>query len=342
LVRRLEILNEKAGKRCIALDNKVKELIIGNIKLGNNIVLAPMSGITDLSLRRLAKKGGAGLVYTEMVSAKALVRGDEKTKKLLKVSDAEKPIAVQIFGADAYDMAEASKVIRDMGVAEIIDINLGCPVKKVMKVGAGAALLANRKLVSKILESVVKSVNIPITVKIRIGFLPGENVAPEIIKIAQNCGIKMVAVHARYVSHGHSGEPDIESFACACGSAEIPVVANGGISDERTAADFLQVPNCQGIMIGRGALGNYSIFRRLGEFFNSGKKLSLPSKEEKVEWLKEHVKYSLKCYGEKKGLFVIRKLASYYVKNLPDAARIRSMFNRAATMADFDELIRLF
>jgi len=301
-----------------------------------------MSGITDLPLRSLAKKGGAGLVYTEMVSAKALVRGDEKTKKLLKVSCAEKPVAVQIFGADAYSMAEASKVIRDMGVAEIVDINLGCPVKKVMKAGAGAKLLSDGKLVSKILESVVKSIDVPVTVKIRIGFMPGENVAPEIIRIAQNCGVRMVAVHARYVSQGHSGKPDIESFAAACDSAEVPVIANGGIADEHTAADFLQVPNCRGIMIGRAALGNYSIFRKLGEFFNSGKKLSSPSKEEKVKWLKEHIKYSVEYYGEKKGLVIIRKTAGYYVKNLPDAARIRAMFNKASTLSDFDELIKLF
>jgi tRNA-dihydrouridine synthase B len=320
---------------------KIKKINIGDIELDNNIILAPMAGITDLPLRCLAKSGGAGLVYTEMMSAKALVRGDEKTKKLLKIADSERPVAAQIFGGDAYSVSEASKVVRDEG-ADIIDINLGCPAKKIAKAGAGAELLTNEKLVSEILESVVRSVDIPVTIKIRTGLLPSQNMAPEIVKIAQNCGIKMVAIHARSASQGHSGSPDLKSFAAACYNANIPVVANGGIVDEKTAADFLQLPNCAGIMIGRGALGNYSIFKRLKEFFNEGKKLSLPLKEEKMEWLKKHAQYSAEHYGEKKGFIVMRKVVHYYIKDLPNAAKIRDMFNKkVVTLSDFNELIKL-
>jgi tRNA-dihydrouridine synthase B len=299
-----------------------------------------MAGITDMPLRLLAKSGGAGLVYTEMVSAKALICNYEKTKKLLKMSDDERPVAAQIFGSSVYSMSEAAKITRDMG-ADIIDINLGCPVRKVAKAGAGASLLANEKLVSDILESVVKSIDIPVTIKIRIGLLPGQNVAYEVIKIAQNCGIKMVVVHSRPASHGHAGVPDLKSFAEACIDAKIPVIANGGIVDEKTAKDFLQVPNCAGIMIGRGALGNYSIFKRLEEFFNNGKKLSLPSKKERIEWLAKHVKCSIENYGERKGLVVVRKVAHYYVKDLPNAAKIRGMFNKIVTLSDFNELIKI-
>ena len=320
---------------------KIKRLNVGDIELGSNTILAPMAGVTDLPLRRLAKSGGAGLVYTEMVSAKALVCGDEKTKKLLRMTDSERPVAAQIFGGDACSMSEAAKIVRDEG-ADIIDINLGCPVKKIAKAGAGVKLLADEKLVSEILESVVKSVDIPVTIKIRTGLLPGQNIAPEIIKIAQNCGIKMVAVHARPASQGHSGYPDLKSFADACRNAKIPVVANGGIVDEKTAADFLQLHNCAGIMIGRGALGNYSIFKRLEEFFNSGKKLPLPSKEEKTEWLKKHVQYSAEHYGEKRGLIIMRKVVHYYIKDLPNAAKIRDMFNKkVVALSDFNELIKL-
>jgi tRNA-dihydrouridine synthase B len=321
---------------------KVKKLNIGNVELDNNIVLAPMAGITDLPLRRLAKAGGAGLVYTGMLSARALVGSDEKTEKLLKSADDERPVAAQIFGSDAYIMSEAAKIVRDSGV-DIIDVNFGCPVRKIVKAGAGAKLLADKKLVSEILEAVVKSVDIPVTVKIRTGLLSEHNAATEIIRIAYNCGVKMVAVHARPASQGHSGSPDLKLFAAACAGAKIPVIANGGIVDEKTAADFLQTPNCAGIMIGRGALGNYSIFNRLEEFFSSGKKLPLPSKKEKAEWLKKHVRYSMEYYGEKKGFVVMRKVFYYYVKDLPDAAKIRDMFNKKIiTLSDFNELIKLF
>jgi tRNA-dihydrouridine synthase B len=316
----------------------MKKLKIGNIELENNVILAPMAGITDLSLRLLAKSGGAGLVYTEMASAKALIHHDEKTKKLLEISDKERPVAVQIFGGDSYSMAEAAKIVRDMG-ADIVDINLGCPVWKIAKVGAGAKLLSNEKLVHEILETVVKSVDIPVTIKIRIGLLPGQNVAPEIIKIAQSSGIKMVAVHARYASQSHSGNPDLQSFADACFSAKIPIVANGGIIDEETAAKFLQIPNCAGLMIGRAAISNYSIFARLKYFIENGGILPLASKKEKIEWLKQHAAYSIGCYGEKKGLVSMRKVAHYYVKDFSNAAKIRCMINAMITLVDFNNLI---
>jgi tRNA-dihydrouridine synthase B len=318
----------------------MNKLTIGNIKLKNNILLAPMAGITDLPLRRLAKQGGAGLVYSEMVSAKALVYGDEKTKKLLTILDEERPVAAQIFGGDTYSMSEAAKIIQDIGV-DILDINLGCPVRKVAKVGAGAKLLANEKLVSKILDSVVKSVDIPVTIKIRIGLLPGQNVAPEIVKIAQDCGIKMVAVHARPASHGHSGNPDLKAFSQTCKMAKIPIVGNGGIVDEKTASDFLNIPNCSGIMIGRAAIGNYSIFKRLEEFFKTGKKLPLPTKKEKIKWLKQQAIYSTEFYGEKKGLILMRKVAHYYVKDMPNAAKIRGEINSMTTLEDFNNLLNI-
>jgi tRNA-dihydrouridine synthase B len=315
------------------------KLAIGKIELSSNIILAPMAGITNFPVRLLAKMGGASLVYTEMVSAKALVYNDEKTKKLIEISDEERPVAAQIFGSDVYTMVNAAKIIRDMG-ADIVDINLGCPVKKIISTGAGIRLLADEKKVAKILGSVVKSVDIPVTIKIRIGFLPGQNIANEIIKTAQDCGIKMVVVHARAASQGHKGKPDLEAFANACYDSEIPVIANGGIVDEKTASDFLRISNCAGIMIGRGAIGNYSIFNKLIEFFDNHKIELLPSKKEKIKWLKQHAKYSIKHYGEKKGLLIIRKVAPYYIKNLPNASKIRNMINMTTNFSDFNELIK--
>ncbi|MDR2666095.1 MAG: tRNA dihydrouridine synthase DusB [Endomicrobium sp.] len=315
------------------------KLNIGNVELDNNIILAPMAGITDSPLRRLAKSGGASLVYTEMVSAKSILYNSKKTKSLLRISNDERPISVQIFGSDAYIMAEAAKTIRDMDI-DIIDINLGCPANKIVKTGAGSKLLSNEKLVSKILEYVVKSVDIPVTAKIRIGILPEENVASGIVKIAQSCGVKMLTIHARSVSQRHSGIPNLKLFADACRDAKIPIIANGGIIDEKTAISFMRIPNCKGIMIGRGAIGNYSIFKGLVDFFNNGNKLSSSSKTERMIWLKKHIGYSIEHYGEKKGLIVIRKIVNYYIRNLPNAAKIREIFNKIGTLSDFNRLIK--
>ncbi|MDR2676543.1 MAG: tRNA dihydrouridine synthase DusB [Endomicrobium sp.] len=320
------------------LINKQKTLYIGCTKLSNNIILAPMSGITDAPLRYLAKRNGAGLVYTEMISAKAIIHRNEKTKKIIKIYLQEKPIAVQIFGCDVYSMSEAAKIIADTG-ADIIDINLGCPAKKITKIGAGARLLDNKKLIFKILESVVKSVNIPITIKIRTGLIPNKNLAPQVIDIAQNCGIKMVVVHARPASQGNKGIPDLKSFADACKNAQIPIIANGGITNEQTAYDFLKIPNCSGIMIGQGAIANYSIFKRLENFFYMKKESTLPLKTERIQWFKEHIQRSIAHYGEKQGLIKIRKIACYYLKGLPNASKAQTIFNKTVTLIDAMELI---
>ncbi len=316
-----------------------KKLQIGKIILDNNIVLAPMAGITDMPLRLLAKEGGAGLVYTEMVSAKALAYSDEKTKLLLKISDKERPISAQIFGGDAQSMETAAKIVENLG-ADIIDINLGCPVRKIAKAGAGAKLLANEKLTADIMERVVKSVNIPVTIKTRIGLIAGQNAGPEIIKIAYNSGIKMAAVHARYAVFGHSGAPDFEAFAQTCQDAKIPILANGAISDEITAKQFLDIPNCSGLMIGRGAIGNYSIFKRLETFFDNGFLPPQPDLKQKLFWLKRHAIMSMSHYPHGKGLIIMRKVLPYYIKGLPNASVIRDRFNKISTLEEFEKILQ--
>ena len=245
---------------------KLPELNIGNIKLKNCLLLAPMAGISDLPLRELAISGGAGLVYTEMVSATALSYNDKKTYKLLKTSETEPIVAAQIFGNNPTVMAESAKKIQDLGY-KIIDINMGCPAKKIAKVNSGAKLLENPSNIAKILETVVKSVSVPVTAKTRIGLVKGQIVAGEIVKIAQESGIKMLTIHARYAENGHSGQPDIEAFEKSVVDANIPIVANGGIVDIKTAEKFLKIPKCSGLMIGRGAIGDYDIFKRIQAFF---------------------------------------------------------------------------
>ena len=319
---------------------KLPKLTIGNIKLKNCLMLAPMAGITDLPLRQLAVDGGASLVFTEMVSATAMVYGDKKTYKLLTTSDKEKDCVVaQIFGTKPEIMSECAKRVQDLGY-KIIDINLGCPAKKITKVGAGSRLLANPKQVENVLTAVVKAVSVPVTIKTRIGLLQGQNVAPEIIEIAQNCGIKMVSLHARYAEFAHSGDPDLDAFALACETAKIPIIANGGIVDIKTAEKFLKIKNCSGLMIGRGAIGNYNIFNAIESFFDKEQMTQPSTIKTKLRWFRQHAQDSLEYYGKEKGLVVLRKIAPYYIKGLPNACSIRNQFNKITTLEEFDKIFK--
>ena len=232
---------------------------------------------------------------------------------------------------------ECAKRVEALGF-KIIDINLGCPAKKITKVGAGSRLLANPKNVEEVLSAVVKAVSVPVTIKTRIGLLQGQNVAPEIIEIAQNCGIKMVSLHARYAEFAHSGEPDLEAFAEACSNAKIPVIANGGITDIKSAEKFLKVPNCSGLMIGRGAIGNYDIFKRINSFFNKNEMLPPSTIQTKLKWFRQHAIDSINYYGNEKGMVILRKIAPYYIKGLPNASSIRNEFNKITTLKQFDNL----
>lgn len=313
-------------------------LIIGNIVLKNNLIMAPMAGITDFPFRTLVKEGGAGLVCTEMVSSKGLTYNDKKTKRLLNVFENEHPVSVQIFGSEPVTMAESAKIAVNNG-ADIVDINMGCPVPKITKTGAGARLIENEKLIVEIMESVVKSVNAPVTIKIRIGLRPDQNVAPRIVYLAEQSGIKMVVVHGRPASAGHAGSPDIEAVAAAVCSAKIPVVGNGGIIDELTAKNFLNKSGCAGLMIGRGAIGDPYLFGRIERFLKTGIIEAPPTWEERVEFLKRHAALSVDYYGEKPGLIILRKVAPYYLKDMHNASKIRQRFNKITAISELDSLM---
>jgi tRNA-dihydrouridine synthase B len=318
---------------------KVNEkLKIGNIELDNNIICAPMAGITDLPFRLLCKEYSAGLVYIEMISSKGLSYGDKKTRKLLDKDDSQGILSVQIFGSDVFSMTESAKIAVDLG-ADIIDINIGCPVRKITKTGAGAKLLENEKLIADILYDVVKSSNIPVTVKTRLGLTKEQNIASRMIEICQDCGIKAIAIHCRYASQGHSGEPDIAALAKACIVSKIPVIANGGIFDCDIAKQFFDIPNCKGLMIGRGAIANYSIFKRLNTFLKDGEIIPSPNSKDKIDWLKRHYAYAKNYYKDKKALLLLRKTISYYTKDFPNASKIRNAFNKIETESDFLSLI---
>jgi tRNA-dihydrouridine synthase B len=331
-----------------------RKIKIGSVPIDNNFILAPMAGISDLPFRLLAKEGGAGLVYTEMVSSNALSYKSEKSKKLMTMKDEERPVSVQIFGSDPQSISKAAQMVESAG-ADIVDINLGCPVKKIAKSGSGAKLLANKELIEIILNTVVESVKIPVTIKIRLGLVKGQNVAPEIVQIAQNCGIKMIAIHARYAQQGHNGSPDLEGFRESCREAKIPIFANGGVSDEKSAQEFLDIEGCCGIMLARGAIADFDIFNRLKRHFEfedayeshhcvqdqqspSFRPISI---EKRIFWFKRYFELASEYYGTKRALTLMRKTAQYYIKDLPDASKIRDAFNKIETKKEFDSIIKM-
>jgi tRNA-dihydrouridine synthase B len=317
---------------------KITPLKIGAVTIKNNLLMAPMAGITDLPFRRLAREAGVGLAYTEMVSAQALVYHDQKTYEIMKPAGDEHPVAVQIFGSKPVVMAEAARIVQDAG-ADIIDINLGCPVAKIAKAGAGAKLSENEVQARAVMEAVVKSVSVPVTIKIRIGFRKGENRAPLFVKIAQETGIQMVAIHGRYAPDGHDGQPDLDAVRQAVEGATIPIIANGGVHDELSAAEVFEKTCCHGLMLGRAPIGDPSLFDRIIRFFNTGIKEQGPTWEDRIHLLKKHALMAAEHYGEELGIVRLRKIAPYCLKGMPNASMIRNRFNQLTRCAQLDELM---
>ena len=305
----------------------LKNLKIGNVELENNIILAPMAGITDLPFRIICKSFGPGLVYTEMASAKAIYYGDEKTKKLLNIEGEKRPIAVQIFGSDVTAMSEAAKYVSNF--ADIVDINMGCPAPKVVKNGDGSKLLTNLKLAEEIIENVVKSVDIPVTVKIRKGWDSDNIVATEIAKVAETKGASAVIVHGRTREEFFSGEVDLDIIKKVKESVKIPVIGNGNIFNEDDAYRMFEYTGVDGIMCGRGTLGNPWLFKNIIEYLQTGEKNQLSiSKEEKLNIILKHIDLEIKEKGEYTGIREMRKHISWYIKNMKDATKTRDMINR--------------
>ena len=317
----------------------LKKLKIGNVELENNIILAPMAGITDLPFRIICKSFGPGLVYTEMASAKAIYYGDEKTKKLLNIEGEKRPIAVQIFGSDVTAMSEAAKYVSNF--ADIVDINMGCPAPKVVKNGDGSKLLTNLKLAEKIIENVVKSVDIPVTVKIRKGWDNDNIVATEIAKIAETKGASAVIIHGRTREEFFSGEVDLDIIKKVKESVKIPVIGNGNIFNEDDAYRMFEYTGVDGIMCGRGTLGNPWLFKNIIEYLQTGEKNQLPiSKEEKLNIILKHIDLEIKEKGEYTGIREMRKHISWYIKNMKDATKTRDMINRIEHRQELENCLK--
>lgn len=302
----------------------IKKIKIGNVELNNNLLLAPMAGITDRAFRIICEKFGPGLVCTEMISAKGLYYDDSKTKQLLNMKDEKHPIAVQIFGSDVQSMGYAAEYISKY--ADIIDINMGCPAPKVVKNGDGSKLLLDLDKAKSIIEEVVRKSNVPVTVKFRKGWDNNNIVAVEMAKIAEQAGASAITIHGRTRSEFYSGVADWKIIKKVKESVKIPVIGNGDIKNASDAKKIFDQTGVDGIMIGRGTLGNPWIFEQIKSELNN--EVFNISNSEKLSLILEQLNLEIEDKTEKVAIMEMRKHISWYIKNTKDASKIRDKINQ--------------
>ena len=300
---------------------------IGNLNLDNKVFLSPMAGVTDLPFRLICKEQNCGMLYTEMVNAKALCYDDQNTKKMLKIEKEEHPVAIQIFGSDPEYMGGAAKISNSYP-NEILDINMGCPAPKVVKNGDGSALLKNPELAEKVLRAVVENSEKPVTLKIRKGWDDTCINAVEIAKMAEDCGISAIAVHGRTREQYYSGKADWDIIREVKENVSIPVIGNGDVFEVEDAINMLNKTNCDAIMIGRGAQGNPWIFKRINHYMQTGEILPEPTLEEKIDTAMKHLKLAVQEHGEYVAVREMRKHIAWYLKGLRNSARVRDEINK--------------
>ena len=315
------------------------KLKIGNVMLENNVILAPMAGVTDLPYRVLCREQGCGLVCMEMVSAKAVLYNNRNTKELLQVDERERPVSLQLFGSDPHILSDIAARLEE-GPYDIFDINMGCPVPKIVKNGEGSALMKDPALVEEILSAMVKAVKKPVTVKIRKGFDDSSINAVEIAKIAEACGVAAVAVHGRTREQFYSGKADWDIIRRVKEAVRIPVIGNGDVFTAEDAKRLVDTTGCDGIMVARGAKGNPWIFREITEYLDTGRKPERPSVDELKEMILRHGRMMLKFKGELAGMREMRKHVSWYTAGYPNSAALRNDINMVSSMEELEALIK--
>ena len=319
----------------------MKTLQIGNVTLENNLVLGPMAGVTDLPFRLLCKEQGAGLLCMEMVSAKGIYYNNKNTEQLLAIDEREHPVSLQLFGSDPEIMSEMAKKIEERPF-DILDINMGCPVPKVVNNGDGSALMKNPVLAGKIIEKTARAIKKPVTVKIRKGFDDAHINAVEMAKVAEASGAAAIAVHGRTREQYYSGRADWDIIRQVKEAVKIPVIGNGDILTPEDAIRMEEQTGCDGFMIARGAQGNPWIFAQILHYFKTGEHLPKPTAEEMVQMMLRHAKMQLAFKGDYTGIREIRKHAAWYTAGYPNAARLRSAINEVESYEQLEELFGRF
>lgn len=314
------------------------KLTIGNVKLDGNIILAPMAGVTDLPFRLLCREQGAGLLCMEMVSAKAIQYNNKNTKALLEIHPDEMPVSLQLFGSDPEVISEIAKRIEERPFS-ILDINMGCPVPKIVRNGEGSALMKQPKLVHEIVSKTVKAIKKPVTVKIRKGFDDSCINAVEIAKIIEDAGASAVAVHGRTREQYYSGKADWDIIRQVKEAVSIPVIGNGDVVSGESAIAMQKETGCDGVMIGRGAQGNPWIFSELLAYDRTGEMPKRPTMEEIKQMICRHARLQVKYKGEYLGIREMRKHVSWYTSGLPNSARLRGEINAVESLVELENLL---
>lgn len=319
-------------------NNKIRTLQIGNVTLPNNLILGPMAGVTDLPFRLLCKEQGAGLLCMEMVSAKAILYKNKNTKPLLTIDPRETPVSLQLFGSDPDIVSQIAHQIEDLPF-DILDINMGCPVPKIVNNGEGSALMKNPKLAGEIIEKTVKAIKKPVTVKIRRGFDEDHVNAVEMARVAQESGAAAVAVHGRTREQYYSGKADWDIIRQVKEAVSIPVIGNGDLLCAEDVIAMEEQTGCDGFMIARGAQGNPWIFKQILHYFETGQQLPKPELGEVADMILRQAKMMLDFKGEYIGIREIRKHAAWYTTGYPNSSRLRDAINTVETFEALEEMI---
>lgn len=314
------------------------KLQIGNVTLQNQVILAPMAGVTDLPFRLLCKEQGAGLLCMEMVSAKAIYYNNRNTDTLMEIDDRERPVSLQLFGSDPYIMSEMAKRIEERPF-DILDVNMGCPVPKVVNNGEGSALMKDPALVRKIVTAMARAVKKPLTVKIRKGFDEDHVNAVEIARIIEDSGAAAIAVHGRTRQQYYSGKADWEIIRKVKEAVSIPVIGNGDVDSPRKAREMLEQTGCDGVMVGRAAQGNPWIFRQIVHYLDTGELLPGPTVRQVKDMMLRHARMQLQYKGEYTGMREMRKHVAWYTAGFPHSSRLRAALNEISSLEELEQLL---